>query len=176
MSDSQIADSLNARLMKRLNTSEKLVKDVLNYQVFLDFKAIKRAKLKKSDVERAAVKVLLRDKRFAYVIPMDEIATASVPEPIRSRAINGYNRFRSGQIQIIMQPGWMEGSARGTNHGVWNPYDAHIPLLFMGWGIKAGHTYSPTSMTDIAPTVCALLNIQMPNGCIGNAIPQVIAE
>lgn len=176
VSDSQIADSLNARLMKRLNTSEKLVEDVLNYQVFLDFKAIKRAKLKKSDVERAAVKVLLRDKRFAYVIPMDEIATASVPEPIRSRAINGYNRFRSGQIQVIMQPGWMEGSARGTNHGVWNPYDAHIPLLFMGWGIKTGSTYSPTSMTDIAPTVCALLNIQMPNGCIGNAIPQVIAE
>ena len=29
-------------------------------------------------------------------------------------------------------------------------------------------------MTDIAPTVAALLKIQMPNGCIGQPIPEVL--
>ncbi|MDO4165750.1 MAG: alkaline phosphatase family protein, partial [Bacteroides sp.] len=59
---------------------------------------------------------------------------------------------------------------RGTTHGVWNPYDAHIPLLFMGWNVPHGATNRIVSMTDIAPTVCALLHIQMPNGCIGTPI------
>lgn len=76
-----------------------------------------------------------------------------------------------------MQPGNYEihsvNETGGTDHGVWNPYDAHIPLLFMGWGIKQGSTSQPVNVTDIVPTVCALLRIQVPNGCIGNPIPAV---
>ena len=59
-------------------------------------------------------------------------------------------------------------------HGLWNPYDAHIPLLWYGWGIKQGKTNRETYMTDIAPTVSALLHIQMPSGCVGKVIEEVI--
>ena len=59
---------------------------------------------------------------------------------------------------------------RGTTHGVWNPYDSHIPFLLMGWNIKPGSTNRPTTINDIAATVCALIHVQMPNGCIGNAV------
>ena len=31
-------------------------------------------------------------------------------------------------------------------------------------------------MTDIAPTIATLLRIQMPNGCIGTAIPEVLKK
>ncbi len=31
-------------------------------------------------------------------------------------------------------------------------------------------------MTDIAPTIATLLRIQMPNGCIGQAIPEVLKQ
>jgi len=44
----------------------------------------------------------------------------------------------------------------------------------MGWGIKKGHTNERVYMSDIAPTVAALLHIQMPNGCVGKPITQVI--
>ncbi len=62
----------------------------------------------------------------------------------------------------------------GTSHGLWNPYDAHIPLLWYGWGIKAGKTNRELYMTDIAPTLAALLHIQMPNGSVGNVIKEII--
>ena len=62
----------------------------------------------------------------------------------------------------------------GTSHGLWNPYDAHIPLLWYGWNIKSGNTNRETYMTDIAATVAALLHIQMPSGCVGKVIPEVI--
>jgi phosphopentomutase len=62
----------------------------------------------------------------------------------------------------------------GTTHGLWNPYDSHIPLLWYGWGIRPGRVLRETYMTDIAPTLASLLRIQIPSGSIGKAIPEVI--
>ena len=44
----------------------------------------------------------------------------------------------------------------------------------MGWGIHYGTSNRVINMTDIAPTVAAILHIQMPNGCIGKPIEEVI--
>ena len=89
---------------------------------------------------------------------------------------NGYFPQRCGQIQIILKPGYVEGTGVGTSHGLWNPYDAHIPLLWYGWGIKHGSLNRETYMTDIAPTVAALLHIQMPSGTVGKVIEDVISK
>lgn len=171
--------ALGQYLQTTFKTSRPLVKELLNYQVFFDKKAIEEEGLKWNEVKNAAIEFLKKDSSFAYVVDMENLSNATLPEPIRLRAINGYNRFRSGDIQLIMQPGSYEiysaSDTGGTEHGVWNPYDAHIPLLFMGWGIRQGaSTIQPVSMTDIAATVCALLHIQMPNGCIGNAILPIV--
>ncbi|HEX6431626.1 MAG TPA: alkaline phosphatase family protein, partial [Niastella sp.] len=61
----------------------------------------------------------------------------------------------------------------GTTHSAWQPYDAHIPLLFYGWHITPGKTNRETYMTDIAPTLAALLHIQMPSGNVGSVIQEV---
>ncbi len=88
--------------------------------------------------------------------------------------INGYSYKRSGVIQIVPQTGWTpEYSRKGSPHGGWNPYDTQIPLLFMGWKVKHGSTTRTVYITDIAPTIAALLHIQMPSGCIGDAIVEV---
>jgi hypothetical protein len=44
----------------------------------------------------------------------------------------------------------------------------------MGWGIRQGRTVRETYMTDIAPTLSALLRIQMPSGSIGQVIGEVV--
>ena len=88
---------------------------------------------------------------------------------------NGYYPPRCGDIQIIFKSNYMENySPTGTTHGMWNPYDSHIPLLWYGWGIKPGKTNRETYMTDIAPTLAALLRIQMPSGTIGTVINEVL--
>ena len=99
----------------------------------------------------------------------------NVPEPIRTMAVNGYNRDRSGLAQFTFKPGYYMGYApTGTTHGSWNPYDSHIPLLWYGWGIPKGQTHRTVYMTDIAPTVSALLHIQMPSGCVGKVITEIV--
>ena len=40
----------------------------------------------------------------------------------------------------------------------------------MGWGIQHGATTKQTFMTDIVPTIAALLHVQAPNGCVGQPI------
>jgi len=89
--------------------------------------------------------------------------------------INGYNGQRSGGVLMITMPGWLPYySKKGTTHSVWNPYDTHIPLIFSGWKIEHGSTNRTIYMTDISATLAALLHIQMPNGCIGTPIIEVI--
>ena len=44
----------------------------------------------------------------------------------------------------------------------------------MGWGVPHGSSSRQVAMTDIAPTVCAMLRIQAPNGCIGHAVTEIV--
>ena len=109
------------------------------------------------------------------VIDLEDLYKVPLNIKVREMIANGYNAGRSGQIQIILQPQWLDGYVKGgTTHGLWNPYDAHIPLLWYGWGIKAGKTNREVYMTDIAPTLASLLHIQMPSGSVGNVIPEII--
>ena len=87
--------------------------------------------------------------------------------------LKGYNNKRGGDIQLVLKPGFFYGGETGTTHGSWNPYDAHIPLLWYGWNVKSGKTNRQIYMTDIAPTIAAMLQIQMPNGCIGHVISEL---
>lgn len=177
--DGAILDSLNKFLAKKYN-AEKLVIGLENYQVNLNYKNIRNAKLDEEALKKDCIGFIQKQPGVAYVIDMQKAATADVPEALRMRIINGYNPQHSGAIQIILQPGWFtghgsgDGGPTGTTHGTWNPYDTHIPLVFMGWGIQHGHLNRETHMTDIAATVAALLHIQMPNGCIGKVIPEVM--
>lgn len=160
--------------------SDRIVLSLTNYQVNLNNAVIAKAGLDEAAIKADCIKLLEKQQGVAFAVDMQKAASATIPEVLRTRIINGYNAQNSGVIQIVLQPAWLSGrrvgqnSPTGTSHGTWNPYDAHIPLVFMGWGIKHGSTVRATNMTDIAPTVAALLHIQAPNGNIGTAIQEVI--
>ena len=106
-------------------------------------------------------------------VDLENLTSANLPPQVNMILANGYNQKLSGEIQFIYKPGWFEGGTRGTTHGSWNPYDSHIPLLWFGWNVKKGKTNREVYMTDIAPTVAAMLQIQMPNASVGKVITEV---
>ena len=121
--------------------------------------------------------MLNKDKRVLYAVDLEEVAEAPIPEPIKTRIINGYNWQRSGDIQIITHDSMLPTYAKkGTTHSVWNSYDAHIPLIFMGWKVKNGQSAKPYHMTDIAPTLAQMLKVENPSGNIGNPITEVLEK
>lgn len=153
---------------------KNLVLNFSNNQVSLNNQAIAKQNLNEAEIKSKIISFLQEQPGIGYAIDMENIQTANIPEYYRSRIINGYNRERSGVIQIVHKPGWSGGGSRGTVHGTMGVYDTHIPLLFMGWGIKQGRSNNSYNMTDIAPTVAALLRIQEPNGSIGKPITEVL--
>ena len=171
-----ILKGLNEKLSQQFK-QEKLVLGFNNYQVNFNYFLINQSNIDINQLKDAAINFLNNQEGVAYAIDMDKASIASVPDAIKSKIINGYNRQRSGAIQILLNPGLFQGSSKtGTTHGTWNPYDTHIPLVFMGWGIKQGSTNRLTSMADIAPTLAALLHIQEPNGNIGLPIEEVLKK
>jgi len=154
---------------------DSLVRALDNYQVFFNEERIKSARVDRIALRTAIRKWLEQQKEVAYVADLEDLNATPLPEPVRTMIINGYARCRSGSIQIVPKPGWYASYGKtGTTHGTWNPYDTHIPLLFYGWGIRHGHSYKTHHMTDIAATVAALLHVQMPSGCIGEVMDEVI--
>ena len=167
---SATAKKLNHVLAKEYPEAGDIVKTVMNYQVFFNRDVIKSKQLDFDNIKQTVVNVLKEDPSVQYACDMAKASTESIPEEVKSRIINGYNRERSGDVVIILKPNFYAHGMKGTDHGAWNSYDTHIPLVFMGWGIKHGATTKQTFMTDIAPTIAAMLHVQAPNGCVEKSI------
>ena len=168
--DDTAAKKLNEALAKDYPNTGDLVKTVMNYQVFFNREVIKNQHLDFAKIKQTVVDFLKEDSCVLYACDMEKTMTESIPEEVKYRIVNGYNRERSGDIQIVLKPNFYTHGMKGTDHGAWNLYDTHIPLVFMGWGIKHGATTKRTFMTDIAPTIGALIHVQAPNGCVGKPI------
>jgi predicted AlkP superfamily pyrophosphatase or phosphodiesterase len=174
----KVQRELNAALEQTYN-AKNIVLSFSNSQVHLNNRLIEKNKLNEEAIRKDVVRFLRLQPTVAFAADINNIEEAHLPEELKKRIINGYNQKRSGVISFVLEPGWYSGSAAtgtGTTHGSWNAYDARIPLLWMGWGIKHGSSNRHIEMTDIAATLAALLHIQEPNGSIGKPIEELIKK
>ena len=170
----ELADVLN----QQLGISKPVVGDVLDYRIFLNNKELEG--MSKDEIK--AVKKTICDymKTLPFVVTcvdFEEVGTAALPERLAEQILKGYYAGRAGDLIFIPKPhyysSWRGAPTGQTTHGEWNPYDAHIPCLFLGWKIPHGATSREVHIVDIAPTVCQLLHIQQPSACIGEAITEI---
>lgn len=173
MDDMGIMKDMNAKLKEKFGVSNAVV-SMYNYQAYLNHPAIDSARQDIEAIKGWIVSYLKKNEAVANVFPTSEIMTTPIHKTLREMLANGFFPRRSGDVQVILKPGYIEGGATGTTHGLWYPYDAHIPLLWYGWGIKKGKTNRETYMTDIAATLAAMLHIQMPSGSVGKVIEEVM--
>jgi len=169
-----VLEQLNQQLKDKFGEG-KLALDFSNYQLVLNNTLISEKKLKREEIVDVIIDFLSKQPTVARVFDLQQLEETALPSKVKEMILNGYYPSRAGDIQIILKPNYIEAFlTTGTTHGMWYPYDAHIPLLWYGWGIKAGKTNRETYMTDIAPTLAALLHIQMPGGSIGKVISEVM--
>lgn len=166
--DEELEMQLNKKLEIKFGL-KKAIDHVSSYQVYL-----KDSIRNNEEIKEFIIKELKREPYIQTAVDLDELSEANLPAIQKERITNGYTPSRSGDVQFIFKPGYFDGSKKGTTHGLWNPYDSHIPLLFYGWGIKTGKINRETYMTDIAATIAAILRIQMPSGCVGHVITEAI--
>ncbi len=171
-SDDEFTKEINKET-EELFAIKNVVLSVQNYQVYLNSAIIEKQNKNYQVIVNAIISLLKRKPYIINAFETAKIEEATLPQPQKNMVINGYNPKRSGDIQFTFKPGYFDGGKKGTTHGLWNPYDAHIPLIFFGWEIAHGKTNREVYMTDIAATVATLLHIQMPNGCVGKTITEI---
>ncbi|MBR4898449.1 MAG: alkaline phosphatase family protein [Prevotella sp.] len=173
----QLRLDMEAAVSREMHSARSVIADIIDYRVFLDHQSIKEQGLDLNKVKDCLVAFLRTSPNVHFAADFEKISQASMPPLIRERALMGYHPRRSGDLIIVVEPGYYEfgkwSSPVGTTHGEWNPYDAHIPLLFYGWKVPHGATSREVHITDIAATVCQLLHIQQPNACVGEAITEI---
>ena len=142
-----------------------------NEQIFLDARKINQLNLKTAEVE---------SKLADFLITINGISEAFTSSTLKTQSFfkndyptllqNGYNHKLSGNVCYIYNPAWMDYSEKGTTHGAGYNYDTHVPIIFYGNSIKKGNYFQYVSITQIAPTICELLQINQTNGCISDPL------
>lgn len=93
---------------------------------------------------------------------------------IKGMVVRGYHPKRCGDVVFVQEPGWYGGSnIGGTTHGSPYAYDTHVPILFYGKGVKKGSSVRYHTITDIAPTLSVIMNVEFPSGCTGQPIAEL---
>jgi len=153
---------------------KNLVEASANYQIYLNRASIDSAGADFNAVKTYFINELNKEPDVLIAFDNSNINAVNLPVEFKEMFIKGFNQKLAGDIQVVYRPGYFFGGATGTTHGSMYPYDSHIPLLWMGWGINQGRSNREVYMTDIATTLAALLKIQMPSGNVGKVITEVI--
>ncbi len=161
------------QLIQKKYKVPKVISAFSNYHLYLNDEAIDSVGANKEAIIKTMLQELNKDTAVWLAFEAKALNETPMPAEVKERFAKGMNPELSGDIIVILKSGYFGGGRSGTTHGSWYPYDAHIPLVFMGWGIRPGYTFKPTWMIDIAPTIAALLHIQPPSGTLGNPIPEI---
>lgn len=160
--------------MEQTFKASDLVENVSNNQVFLNREKVKAMGLKLAAVQEAIVNELITYEHVDKVYSATTMATTEFTSGIEALLQKGYNQKRSGDVLVVADPAYISYPKTGSTHGSGFSYDTHVPLLFFGKRIKQGETIQKTEITDIAPTMSALLGVSFPNGTIGEPLEFVL--
>jgi hypothetical protein len=167
-----VLNQLKSLLSKQYGDGEWIL-DYENMAISVNNKLLVDRKINRDVLVKTIADFLMQFEGIAQIIDLKNLNDAVVESGMKSAISNGYNPKRAGDVFILHEPAWFEGMPKGTTHGTVYPYDTHIPLVWMGWNIRHGENHSQVYMTDIAPTVAAMLHIQEPSGCVGKVIEGV---
>jgi len=172
-------DAQKQRFSKFLESTygtSELIENVSNNQIFLNHEKLKALNLDLEDVQEAIVEEIITYDNIYKAYTAKSMLSVDYKEGIESLLQKGYNQKRSGDVLFVYDPAFISYSKTGSTHGSSLNYDTHVPLLLFGKGIKKGHTYRETHVTDIAPTISALLGISFPSAAIGHPLEFVLDE
>jgi predicted AlkP superfamily pyrophosphatase or phosphodiesterase len=99
--------------------------------------------------------------------PSDSFAVMMRRSMYPGRAGGAFSRHG---VEMRLKSGVLPNERTGTTHGSPYWYDRHVPLIFMGPGIRAGRVGDRVSTVDFAPTIASYLRMKYPGDLDGRAL------
>jgi predicted AlkP superfamily pyrophosphatase or phosphodiesterase len=162
VSPAEIEKPVRQALEARFPNAGELVElaDVPHF--YLDRSAIARQGLSLAAVQAVAKEALLGTGvvRKVYT-PVELMGDPPGDDPDFPLLRNSFFESRSPHVIATVKP-YVYVSSRpgGTGHGTVHGYDRHVPVAFLGSGIKAGRYDAECGPNDIAPTLAVLLGVE----------------
>lgn len=154
--------------------SDAIIENTSNFQIFLNKETINKLKLNEHEVAQKIADEVINYKGIYKAVTAKTLQTTTFTNGILNSLQNGYNQKFSGDVLLVPNPSTISYPKTGTTHGSGYSYDTHIPMIFYGNGIKHGVSNKKYEITDIAPTLANLLQVEFPNGNTGKVITEVL--
>ena len=131
---------------------------------YFDEDAMRAHNIKRKDLEDAAIPALLRTGLVEKVYTRDDLSgTASSSDPFLPLFQNAFYAPRSPHLTVLLKKYlYLSSLVGGTGHGTAYDYDRHVPIVFMGAGVKPGAYKEACGPEDIAPTLALMLGLEFP--------------
>lgn len=160
---------------KKYATTLPLLRDVVVPDVYFNLENIQQANLKQPEVEAFFAQHILALKTVNKVLFASELKKQRPSQdPIINQVTNSYYQGRSGQLVMVLNSSTLSGQGTAASHGSPYRYDTHVPLYFAGLSLTPGHYFHPTSPEDLAPTLSAVMKINLPDKATGKILTQVL--
>jgi hypothetical protein len=144
----------------------------VDFAFWLSADACRRRGVTAEQAERTAADAVQRLDGVHAAFTRTQILDGRLPPTDVGRSVAlGFHRRNSGDVVYVPDPLWTpDRGPQSTTHGSPWPYDAHVPLLLAGHGLRAGRFRERVATTDLAPTLAELLGVGRPSGCQGRVL------
>jgi predicted AlkP superfamily pyrophosphatase or phosphodiesterase len=176
-------DVVQSALTHRFGKGEWLIPGTGETSLYLNLDTLAQAKttdgrpIPENEIYVAATRALFAvpQLHLARVYTRPQLENGVTGDFIARAEMNGFYSPRSGDLALVPEPNYMAGT-RGTTHFSPYVYDTHVPVLFMGPGIRTGQYDESIQPNDIAPTLATMLAIQTPSGSSGRVLTEMLAH
>lgn len=178
-----VEDAVETALNRRFGKADWLIPDAGETTLYFNREAIAKARTpdgkiaSQDEIYQAAKEALFAVPQLhvARVYTRKQLEDGIAGDFIAKAEVNSYFPRRSGDLALVFEPNYMPGTS-GTTHFSPYAYDSHVPILFMGPGIKPGRYHATVQPNDIAPTLATILNIQTPSGSSGRVLTEMLTQ
>ncbi len=172
LDDQKLAAAMSAALAAKYGEGKWLVNSVGSAPYF-NLELIVSKKLSLAEVEETAAEAARKFPHVYRVLTKEQITHGQMAmDGPGTMILNGFLASRAPDLIIVQDQFYLFG-ATGTSHGTPFNYDSHVPVIFMGNGIRSGHYYNRIAVNDIAPTLSAIAGALEPSGSQGRVLSEM---
>ena len=171
----KIEEFLENKLIEKYGAGDWVINES-NQNVFLNREWIEQKKLSLKSIQQEVANWACSFEGVHSAYTHAELSYSIEREDFAERVQRGFDQQRSGDVIYVLKPGWIEYGKQGTTHGSGYEYDTHVPFIVFGniWNCNLPeNAYNrivneSLSITDIAPIISDLMNINRPSGCLNS--------